>query len=88
MIKFKIKFIFVFRKDNKYKIETLYRMLKETYIHPSEKNLTHNPIQIWNDSYSHIKRAEERPQKQHFEYENIIIRKKNEDEDDIINELF
>lgn len=63
-------------------------MLKEAYIHPSEKNLTHNPIQIWNDSYSYIKRTEERPQKQYVEYENIIKRKINTDEDDIINELF
>jgi len=63
-------------------------MLKEAYTHPSEKNLTNNPIQIWNDSYSYIKRAEEIPNKEFFEYENVIKRKKMTDDDDIINELF
>jgi len=63
-------------------------MLKEAYIHPSENNFTNNTIQIWNDSYSYIKRTEERPQKQYVEYENIITRKRNTDEDDLINELF
>lgn len=64
------------------------RMIKEAYIHPSEKNLTNNPIQIWNDSYNYIKRSEQRAKKEYVEYEQIIKRKRADNPDDIINELF
>jgi hypothetical protein len=54
------------------------KLMKEAYIHPAEKNLTNNPIQIWNDSYNFIKtinpdNIEARKNKE-FEYEHIIKR--------------
>jgi hypothetical protein len=55
----------------------LLNLMKEAYIHPAEKNMTSNPIHIWNDSYNFIKRSEQTPettQKDYIEYEQIIKR--------------
>jgi hypothetical protein len=53
------------------------KFLKEAYIHPTEKNMTNNPIQIWNDSYSFVKRGDNNSllkSKKLLEYHNFIIR--------------
>ena len=52
--------------------------MKEAYVHPAEKNLNINPIQIWNDSYNFLKTINpdnmEGRKKRDNEYEHIIRR--------------
>jgi len=57
--------------------EKLFALLKESYIHPAEKKIINNPIQIWNDSYNFIKTMdvkESQKEKIFIEYEDIIKR--------------
>lgn len=57
-----------------------FNLMKESYIHPAEKNVINNPIQIWNDSYNFIKTIEDNmvnKEKDLIEYEHIIIREEN-----------
>lgn len=54
-------------------------LMKEAYIHPAEKKITKNPMQIWNDSYNFIKHdneIKETKNERMFEYENFIKREK------------
>ncbi len=58
--------------------KNFFTLMKEAYLHPAEKNITNNPIQIWNDSYNFIKSAETAQQapSKLIEYENIIKRER------------
>jgi hypothetical protein len=71
----------IFRRSSTKKILTeneLEKFLADAYVHPTEKIMTKNPIQIWNDSYGFIKNntgvSEEIRNKKCIEYEDIIRR--------------
>lgn len=65
----------------------LFRVMREAYIHPAEKKLTSNPIQIWNDSYNFIKYLEENKNLKEFEYEHIIKRQITQVDNEFIEQI-
>lgn len=69
---------------------TFTKLIKQAYIHPAEKDITNNPIQIWNDSYNFIKRGgnTDDGNRKFVEYEHFITRYDRENEtNQIIEEL-
>ncbi len=57
------------------------KLMKEAYVHPAEKKLTSNPIQIWNDSYNFIKsigdQSDGSGRRKKIEYDHVIVIEKN-----------
>jgi hypothetical protein len=65
-----------------YSYQNFIKVMKEAYIHPAEKKLTSNPLQIWNDSYNFIKTVDDvGGNKKIYEYEHVIKREVGESSD-------